>query len=215
METCSMSQLKDITLNEALDMAVEKLPFYRRPGTKLRLKNKQYRLQVLQELRMKLCDEDDCPCAQVYGAEAFNVMETRFAIDLDNLDKLLSIIIKYLPTILEIVLKFFGIMLFFCLSMAMSKDSFAQCYVDQYGNMVCNRPTIRERVSGAPLIAPVVNTLQFVLPPYGERIEFREPPLIPVGQTFVYENYALITTYSYRTFRPLRRFGQRLRSLFR
>ena len=150
-----MSQLKDITLNEALDMAVDKLPFYRRPGTKLRLKNKQYRLQVLQELRMKLCDEDDCPCAQVYSAETFNVMETRFAIDLDNLDKLLSIIVKYLPTILEIVLKFFGIMLFFCLSMAMSKDGFAQCYVDQNVNMVCNRPTIRERMSEAPLSAPL------------------------------------------------------------
>ncbi len=100
-----MSQTKVITLNEALDLAVAKLPPLRRRVTERRLKNVKFREAVLDELALQLSEDEECPCRAVLQGDTFTA-ETRFEIDLDNLERFLQIIIKYLPTILELVLKF-------------------------------------------------------------------------------------------------------------
>jgi hypothetical protein len=98
-------EVKAVSLNEALDLAVAKLPPLRRRVTERRLRNAEYRKSVLDELALKLSDDKDCPCKAMLASETFSA-DQKMEINLDNLERLLQIIIKYLPTILELVLKF-------------------------------------------------------------------------------------------------------------
>lgn len=100
-----MSQTKVVSLSEALDLAVAKLPPLRRRVTERRLKNAKYRETVLDELAVKCSENDDCPCKTIMQGSEFT-SDMKFELNLDNLEKFLQIIIKYLPTILELVLKF-------------------------------------------------------------------------------------------------------------
>lgn len=111
-----MSQTKEISLSEALDLAVAKLPPLRRKVTERRLKNAKYREAVLDELAVSLSEDEECPCRAILQGPSFTP-QGKFQIDLDNLERFLQIIIKYLPTILELVLKFLPLILSFMLAM--------------------------------------------------------------------------------------------------
>ena len=151
-----MAEKKVLTLNESLDLAVAKLPPLRKRVTERRLKNAKVREAVLDELALKLAEDDECPCQAIMQDSGFT-SETRFELDLDNLEKFLQIIIKYLPTILEIVLKFLPLFMSLLFAALLSASAQAQCYTDPYtGLQVCTAPQSR----------PVVNVVQDVLPPY-------------------------------------------------
>ena len=100
-----MSEVKAVSLNEALDLAVAKLPPLRKRVTERRLKNPKVREAVLDEMALKLSEDKDCPCKVMMASETFSA-DMKMELNLDNLEKFLQIIIKYLPTILELVLKF-------------------------------------------------------------------------------------------------------------
>ena len=168
---------KETTLAELVHEAIEKLPPARRFAAKIRMRSERYKNQVYAEIGLKLSEDNDCPCREVFGAEGFAAAQT-FAIDLDNLDKILALIVKYLPTILELVLKFVTIMLAFLSLAVASSSAFAQtCYVDAYGRRVCETPRMSR--AEAPIIAPIVNALQVALPPYVPVI--READMYRVG----------------------------------
>lgn len=116
------------SLSKLLDMSVDKLPFLRRVVTKLRFRNKDYRAAVLAELAVQLVD--DPRAVELLGTEVCeNLCDGTMTVEtgffdperLDNLERLLSIIVEYLPQILAIVLKLFAtILLMLAFSMVTS-----------------------------------------------------------------------------------------------
>lgn len=100
------------SMSELLDMAVEKLPFLRRRVAQLRLRNSKYRTAFLDELTLKCCDNAESSeilgtvaCVGLMSGEITTT--TKFAIDPDKLERLLQILIEYLPKLLEIILPLF------------------------------------------------------------------------------------------------------------
>lgn len=126
----------NLTINEAIDKAVAKMRPIRRAVMQRRLQNADYREQVANELLLKLWDDKNC-CALVpelgiaKGSDSFTATTT-FAVNPENLEKFLQIILTYLPQILELILKFLPLLMslltFVTLSMSMSMAS-----AQQYG----------------------------------------------------------------------------------
>lgn len=93
------------TFADLVDTAIEKLPPIRRRLVRLRMRNATYSEMLYNELMVRCCEESSefatlCEEVEGFGANA------PFSLDLDKLDQLLAIIIKYLPSILELILKF-------------------------------------------------------------------------------------------------------------
>lgn len=104
-----MSTTVTKTLDQLLDEAVEKMPWLRRRVMKRRLRRKKNREAVIDELRLKLADDSR---VQEMGMASMMLSEdvtgeTPLPIDLDQLERLLQIIIEYLPTIIELIMAFF------------------------------------------------------------------------------------------------------------
>jgi len=108
---------KTISLSQALDQAVASLPLLRRVTTQWRFRrNPEYRSAVLNELAIKLVDDERA--VEILGTQfcedilcGRSTVETAmvFEVDrIDNLERLLKIIVEYLPQILAIVLRLFG-----------------------------------------------------------------------------------------------------------
>lgn len=103
--------MSSYTLSQALDLAVDKLPLLRRRAANRRLSRPKIREAALDDLAIKLCD--DCDCCSILGPAFVAALEsgsidTKFELDLDQLERLLQIIIEYLPQILEIIMKLFA-----------------------------------------------------------------------------------------------------------
>lgn len=100
-----------ITLSEATDKAIEKLPFLRRKTTKFYLRFPKVREAYMDRLRLSLYDDARCmemfPVASLL-TESFTE-DTPITMDLDQLERFLQIIIEYLPKILEIILPLFAL----------------------------------------------------------------------------------------------------------
>lgn len=154
---------RTITISEALDMAVAKLPPLRRTVMRMRLRSEGFRSRTLAELRLKLSEDAEC-CAMLgdsFGAgladESFGD-ETPFSIDLGNLEQFLQLILKYLPQILEIIFKLFAAITFIALSLSMSGSANAQ--------MVCaNGQCQLLRTTAAVATAPVRAVVNVVTAP--------------------------------------------------
>lgn len=108
---------KTISLAQAMDEAVASLPMLRRVATQWRFRrNPEYRAAVLNELALKLVDDERA--VEILGTQfcgdllcGRSTVETAFVFDadrLDNLERLLKIIVEYLPQILAIVMRLFG-----------------------------------------------------------------------------------------------------------
>ena len=109
------------SLSNLLDKAVDTLPPLRRVVTKRRFKlSPKYREMVLDELAIKLIDDERA--VQLLGVDfcdklcqgTVTVETAFFEVDrIDNLERLLKIIVEYLPQILTIVLRIFGMFTLF------------------------------------------------------------------------------------------------------
>jgi hypothetical protein len=97
--------LTSIHIDDAVDMAVERLPLIRRRVLQRRLRNADYRRTFTDELLLKLHDDEDC-CA-IGMQTTIAAGEREFGFDPANLQKFLEIIIKYLPQLLAIILPLF------------------------------------------------------------------------------------------------------------
>lgn len=97
----------EITLSQAVEQAIDRLPSLRQRLARRRMSNPRIREAVMDELIAKLCD---CPDCQVMGIAAqlgdTANADTLLKIDLDQLEKFFQLIIQYLPTILDMVLKY-------------------------------------------------------------------------------------------------------------
>lgn len=199
-----MSQTQETTLAELVAQAIEKLPPFKRRVAQIRMRSKKYREAVYAEVGEKLANDDACPFCATIQAEGFTEATT-FGIDIDKLDQILALILKYLPSILELVLKFLTIAIAFIgLSVLMAGSSMAQtCWVDAYGRKVCEAPRMNR--AEAPVIAPIVNALQVALPPYvpvvrqedmyriGCEVPLAAAPLIREEFTVTYEEPVVFT----------------------
>jgi hypothetical protein len=126
----------NLTINEAIDKAVAKMRPIRRAVMQRRLQNTDYREQVADELLLKLWADKGC-CTLVpelgiaKGSDSFTATTT-FAVDPENLEKFLQIILTYLPQILELILRFLPLLMslltFVTLALSMSMAS-----AQQYG----------------------------------------------------------------------------------
>lgn len=112
-------------MSELLDQGVEKLPFLRRKVAQFRLRNNsKYRTAVLDELCLKCCDNPEAAellgTATCDGLMSGNITsDTKFAIDPDKLERLLQILIEYLPKLLEILLPLFMQTILFVLAFSL------------------------------------------------------------------------------------------------
>lgn len=97
------------TINEFIDEAVEQLPGLRRRIVKRAFaRNPQEKQDVADRLMLAMSENPEIKAmglATGFVSGAFKA-DTPFAIDLDNLERFLQIVVEYLPKILEIVLKF-------------------------------------------------------------------------------------------------------------
>jgi len=106
---------QSFSLSELLSQAVDSLPLLRRKVIQRRFRrNPEYRQAVLDEIAIKLVDDERAVeilgtrfCEQLLSGDC--TVETAFETDrIDNLERLLKIIVEYLPQILAIVLRLFG-----------------------------------------------------------------------------------------------------------
>ena len=113
-----MSQ--SVSLSGLLTQAVDSLPLLRRKVIQRRFRrNPDYRQAVLDEIAIKLVDDERAVeilgprfCEQLLSGDC--TVETAFEVDrLDNLERLLKIIVEYLPQILAIVMRLFGAFILF------------------------------------------------------------------------------------------------------
>lgn len=106
-----------ISLNKLLDKAVDKLPFFRRKTTQWKLRNPEFREAVLMEVASQLSEN---PKVQAMGIPALTAdvataggdevginWDADILIDLDKLQQLLDMLIKYLPAIIDLITKLF------------------------------------------------------------------------------------------------------------
>lgn len=106
-----------VSLNQALDRAVDKLPFFRRKTTQWKLRNHEFREAVLMELASQLSEDPKVqamnipqltPDAATAGGDDATIdWNAGILIDLDKLQQLLEMIIKYLPQIIDLITKLF------------------------------------------------------------------------------------------------------------
>lgn len=132
------------SVSELLDLAVDKLPPLRRRVVKLRLSSRKYRDALLDELALKLCDNPES--SAILGAGVVTGLmdggissQEKFGFDPANLEKLLQIIIKYLPELLAIILPLFMQLAILMLVLSIGSIASAQdCYTDPLtGREVC------------------------------------------------------------------------------
>lgn len=163
-----------ITLDQALDAAVDKLPFVRRRVMKNRLRSSRYRETLLAELVLKLHDDQDCCAMGMQPLMANASGATVFTFDPSQLAAFLELILKYLPLLLELLLPLFSSVLWMIFALSLSSSTtHAQERICING--VCY--TVGQPTAAPPLM-PVVNTavkattatarsiVEFTLPPY-------------------------------------------------
>lgn len=154
------NQTRSISLDEALDLAVNKLGPLRERVMRRRLRNAEYRESVLDELALKLSACPDCASLgiqTVFSSSGFSA-HTPFQINLDNLERFLQIIIQYLPTILDLVLKFLPLFIAVMAMLMIANTASGQCV-----NGVCQLPTR----------TPVINTFRIAASPVAGVIELQ------------------------------------------
>lgn len=175
---------KQITLSESIDEAVERLPFFRRKVYQRRLKNNRFRKAFVEDLTVKLYDNDEVagmvPVA-TFAGESFGE-DTPFSIDIDNFERFLQIIIEYLPKIMEIIVTLLalGVVPFFVvLSLSIGGSAVAGPPVVSYEQSPDNflivarkapiRSVVRSIVNPQPLVVPVAvaapeRTIEYSIP---------------------------------------------------
>ncbi len=141
-----------ITLDQALDAAVDKLPFVRRRVMKNRLRSNQYRENLLAELVLKLHDDEDCCAMGMQPLMAGASGATVFTFDPSQLAAFLDLILKYLPLLLNLLLPLFSSLVWMLIALSVSNTAIAQQKICINGTCY----TIATPTPAPPLM-PVVN----------------------------------------------------------
>jgi hypothetical protein len=133
---------KQITLNQAIDLAVDQLGPIRRAAVKRHFRNQPVRARFAGDLASKLVEDDGCcelvPAMAVVAAvgDSEFTADAPFGINPDNLQKFLEIIITYLPKILAIILPLFASLVGFAVMVLGSSVAMAA----PPSRTVCNGP---------------------------------------------------------------------------
>ena len=155
---------RDITLNQAVDEAVDTLPFFRRALTRARLGIPRVRNAAMMELQNAMQHDQEmvalcAPMVLSMDGEGFTA-DTPFAIDVDKLDQLLQLILKYLPSILELIMKLFAPMVAFLLC-SLTLPASAQDMICANGQCVLRQAAQSVvRVATAPVRYAAVSSVQ-------------------------------------------------------
>lgn len=123
-------QPRSYTMAELIDQAVNRLPRFRRRVMKRRLRNQRVYQSVVEDLTVALYDDPRTasilPVA-VFAQDGFNE-NTPIVLDLDQFERMLQLIIEYLPQIIDVIVKLltlFGVVLL-ALGLALGTGATAQ-----------------------------------------------------------------------------------------
>jgi hypothetical protein len=97
-----MPDVRNVSFSDLVDEAIDKLPLVRRKLVKRRMNNAAYREELCASCMSHCMSAMPSFAVQAGDADEF----TAFSLDLTTIDKLLELIVKYLPTIIDLILKF-------------------------------------------------------------------------------------------------------------
>ena len=104
-------QTNETTLDGLMEMAVAKMPRFRRRVMQRRLNRPHIRQAVAEDLVVKLHDDPRAAAiglpVAVFAGDNFTE-ETPFAIDVARLQEILDLILEYLPRIIELITVLFA-----------------------------------------------------------------------------------------------------------
>jgi len=111
------------SVDEMIDDAIERLPFLRRKIVQRNLaRNPEKREEIADQVLLKM--SEDPQASAVFGSSIAAGMasgsitaKTPFSLDIDKLEQLIQLILKYLPQILQLFKLFASIAVFFLLSL--------------------------------------------------------------------------------------------------
>lgn len=120
------------SVDEMIDDAIERLPFLRRKIVQRNLARHPHKREEIADQVLLKISEDPAAIA-IFGssiaegiASGSITAQTPFSIDIDKLEQLIQLILKYLPQILQLFMLFVSIAMFFVASLAFSSTSAAQ-----------------------------------------------------------------------------------------
>lgn len=96
----------ETNLSSLLDQAVEKLPPFRRRVTKRYLENAKFRQSVLEDVAVSLHDHGPPEVKSFIESDNFDAHQT-VGFDPATIVVIIDLIVKYLPSIIEIIRQIF------------------------------------------------------------------------------------------------------------
>ena len=120
------------SVNEIIDDTIERLPFLRRKIVQRHFARHPEKREELAD-QVLLSISTDPAAIAIFGssiaegiASGSITAQTPFSIDIDKLEQLIQLILKYLPEILKLFMLFVSIAMFFLISLSIGSTSFAQ-----------------------------------------------------------------------------------------
>lgn len=120
------------SVDEMIDDAIERLPFLRRKIVQRNLARHPHKREEIADQVLLKISEDPAAIA-IFGssiaegiASGSITAQTPFSIDIDKLEQLIQLILKYLPQILQLFMLFVSIAMFFVISLSIGSTSFGQ-----------------------------------------------------------------------------------------
>lgn len=125
-----MTMTVEKTLDELMWEAVDRLPKVRKGVMKFRLRTMpKFREQVRNDLAVKLFECPECQSmglSPIFGSSDFNAETYQFELDTEKLERLLQLIVEYLPQIFDIIMKFvamFGVAVFVLMMLPLTANA--------------------------------------------------------------------------------------------
>lgn len=183
------------SVDEMIDDAIERLPFLRRKIVQRNLaRNPEKREEIADQVLLKM--SEDPQASAVFGSSIAAGMasgsitaKTPFSLDIDKLEQLIQLILKYLPQILQLFKLFVSIALFIVFSLAMESRVFAAsppncangvCRLQQVSSTsprVAAVPISPRIAAAVPVVSSVVNQARPVAVIANTRQRFSTKPV--------------------------------------
>lgn len=182
------------SVDEMIDDAIERLPFLRRRIVQRKLaSNPEKREEIADQVLLKM--SEDPQASAVFGSSIAAGMasgsitaKTPFSLDIDKLEQLIQLILKYLPQILQLFKLFVSIAVFIVFSLAIESRVFAAspdcangvCRLQQVSSTsprVAAVPISPRIAAAVPVVSSVVNQARPVAVIANTRQRFSAKPV--------------------------------------
>lgn len=186
--------MQEVSVNQLLEAAVDKLPPLRKRVTKLRMRNPRYREQVANEVAMHLAESDRVASlgVKIPINDAQFGMDSKIGIDPGKLEELLKIIVTYLPQILDIIMRLFAPAIAFLVVSLAASLAMAQCPGGRCPSGRAFRVFRPAARAYAPAPVPTMQTVAASVQ-YVPQVQYTAPPVpmpapVPQASVTYYQN---------------------------